>query len=417
MNTELFIANRLFFDKTNKQFLSQRIIRIALFGIALGLAVMIISVSVITGFKSEIRNKVIGFGSHIQIINFESQNTYEIPPISSNQSFLQELKRINGIKKIEVFATKPGMIKTDEFIQGIVFKGVDTDYNWDFFQKNLVQGRLPKINETNRINEILLSENVCNLLKLEVNDLAILYFINENENNPRLLQLKVSGIYKTSLEEFDNLFVIGDIKQIQRLNDWESDQISGFEILVDDFKNIEFIEQQVRSVVISYSNDNSAILRTESITRQYPQIFDWLSILDMNVWVILFLMVMVAGFNMISGLLVLILERSNMIGVLKALGSPNWSIRKVFLYLSVFLTSRGMLWGNIIGIALVLFQKLLHVIKLNPETYYVDVVPVNFSLIYIFLLNAGSLLVTTLMLVIPSYLVSKISPDKTIRFD
>ncbi len=417
MNTELFIANRLFFDKTNKQFLSQRIIRIALFGIALGLAVMIISVSVITGFKSEIRNKVIGFGSHIQIINFESQNTYEIPPISSNQSFLQELKRINGIKKIEVFATKPGMIKTDEFIQGIVFKGVDTDYNWDFFQKNLVQGRLPEINETNRINEILLSENVCNLLKLEVNDLAILYFINENENNPRLLQLKVSGIYKTSLEEFDNLFVIGDIKQIQRLNDWESDQISGFEILVDDFKNIEFIEQQVRSVVISYSNDNSAILRTESITRQYPQIFDWLSILDMNVWVILFLMVMVAGFNMISGLLVLILERSNMIGVLKALGSPNWSIRKVFLYLSVFLTSRGMLWGNIIGIALVLFQKLLHVIKLNPETYYVDVVPVNFSLIYIFLLNAGSLLVTTLMLVIPSYLVSKISPDKTIRFD
>ncbi len=417
MNTELFIANRLFFDKTNKQFLSQRIIRIALFGIALGLAVMIISVSVITGFKSEIRNKVIGFGSHIQIINFESQNTYEIPPISSNQSFLQELKRINGIKKIEVFATKPGMIKTDEFIQGIVFKGVNTDYNWDFFQKNLVQGRLPKINETNRINEILLSENVCNLLKLEVNDLAILYFINENENNPRLLQLKVSGIYKTSLEEFDNLFVIGDIKQIQRLNDWESDQISGFEILVDDFKNIEFIEQQVRSVVISYSNDNSAILRTESITRQYPQIFDWLSILDMNVWVILFLMVMVAGFNMISGLLVLILERSNMIGVLKALGSPNWTIRKVFLYLSVFLTSRGMLWGNIIGIALVLFQKLLHVIKLNPETYYVDVVPVNFSLIYIFLLNAGSLLVTTLMLVIPSYLVSKISPDKTIRFD
>ncbi len=417
MNTELFIANRLFFDKTNKQFLSQRIIRIALFGIALGLAVMIISVSVITGFKSEIRNKVIGFGSHIQIINFESQNTYEIPPISSNQSFLHELKRINGIKKIEVFATKPGMIKTDEFIQGIVFKGVDTDYNWDFFQKNLVQGRLPEINETNRINEILLSENVCNLLKLEVNDLAILYFINENENNPRLLQLKVSGIYKTSLEEFDNLFVIGDIKQIQRLNDWESDQISGFEILVDDFKNIEFIEQQVRSVVISYSNDNSAILRTESITRQYPQIFDWLSILDMNVWVILFLMVMVAGFNMISGLLVLILERSNMIGVLKALGSPNWSIRKVFLYLSVFLTSRGMLWGNIIGIALVLFQKLLHVIKLNPETYYVDVVPVNFSLIYILLLNAGSLLITSLMLVIPSYLVSKISPDKTIRFD
>jgi len=417
MNTELFISNRLFFDKSNQQFLSKKIIRIALFGIALGLAVMIVSVAVITGFKSEIRNKVIGFGSHIQVINYESKNSYEIPPISQNQPFLDKLKTMNDIEAIQVFATKPGMIKTDESIQGIVFKGVDSNYDWSFFRKNLVAGNLPLLNDTNRINEILLSENISRLLKLKTGDSAVLYFINESEVTPRMLQLKVCGIYRTSLEEFDNLFIIGDIKQVQRLNDWQNDKISGFEILVSDFKKIDLIEQEVRNMVVNYSSENSEILRTESITRQYPQIFDWLSILDMNVWVILFLMVLVAGFNMISALLVLILERSTMIGVLKALGSPNWSIRKVFLYLSVFLTSRGMLWGNAIGIAIILLQKLFHIIKLNPATYYVDVVPVNFNIVHILLLNIGCIAVTTLMLVVPSYLVSKISPDKSIRFD
>lgn len=417
MNTELFISNRLFFDKSNQQFLSKKIIRIALFGIALGLAVMIISVAVITGFKTEIRNKVIGFGSHIQIINFDSRNSYEIPPISKNQPFIDQLRTMKNIDAVQVFGTKPGMIKTDESIQGIVFKGVEPGYNWSFFQKNLVHGQLPQLNDTSRVNEILLSENISRLLKIKTGDSAVLYFVNENEVTPRMLQLKVCGIYRTSLEEFDNLFIIGDIKQVQRLNDWLSDEISGFEVLVSDFKNLDLIEQEVRNLVVDYSRENSAILRTESITRQYPQIFDWLSILDMNVWVILFLMVMVAGFNMISALLVLILERSTMIGVLKALGSPNWSIRKVFLYLSVFLTSRGMLWGNAIGIAIILLQKLFHIIKLNPATYYVDVVPVNFNIVHILLLNVGCIVITTLMLIIPSYLVSKISPDKSIRFD
>lgn len=417
MNTELFISNRLFFDKTNKRFLSKRIIRIALFGIALGLAVMIVSVSVITGFKREIRNKVIGFGAHIQITSFNARNSYELPSVSKNQEFLPELEAIKGVDKIQVFATKPGMIKTDEAIQGIVFKGVDQAYNWDFFTTNLIEGALPSFSGAARSNEILLSENVSNLLKLNVGDLAVLFFINENETTPRMLQLKISGIYRTGLEEFDNLFVVGDLRQIQRLNDWEPDEISGFEILVSDFDKIESIEQQVSIALIDYSQADKNLLRSESITRQYPQIFDWLSILDMNVWVILVLMVMVAGFNMISGLLVLILERSTMIGILKALGSPNRNIRKVFLYLSVFLTARGMLWGNLIGVSLVLLQKWFHIIKLNPASYYVDVVPVNFSLLHILLLNIGCLLITTLMLVVPSYFVSKISPEKTIRFD
>ncbi len=417
MNTEFFIANKLFFDRSNRHLLSQRIIRIALFSIALGLAVMIVSVAVITGFKTEIRNKVFGFGGHIKIVSFNAQNSYELPPISKNQPFLADLKDIKGIENVQAFATKPGMIKTDEYIQGIVLKGVDIGYDWDFFKQNLVAGRLPQINDSVRVNEILISKNVSNLLEIGLNDLAVIYFINENETTPRMLQLKVCGIYRTGMEEFDNLYVIGDIKQIQRLNNWSSNEISGFEILVNDYRNIDHIEQQVRSKVINYSNDEESVLKTENIIRDYPQIFDWLAVLDMNVWVILILMLLVAGFNMISGLLVLILERTTMIGILKSMGCTNWSIRKVFLYLSMFLTGRGMLWGNIIGIAFILIQKSFHIVKLNPETYYVDVAPVNLSLIHILLLNVGTLLITTAMLVIPSYLVSKISPEKSMRFD
>ncbi|MFW6290431.1 MAG: ABC transporter permease [Mariniphaga sp.] len=417
MNTELFISRRLFFEKSSKKFLSQRIIRIALVGIALGLAVMIISVAVITGFKSEIRNKVIGFGSHIQVVNFDSSNSYETQPISKKQPFADELQNLNGVSNVQVFATKPGMIKTNEYIQGIVFKGVDSHYDWTFFRKNLIEGSLPAINDSARSDQILLSEQVAELLEVSVGERVVLYFINEDESMPRMLQLTISGLYRTSLEEFDNLFVMGDLQQVQRLNNWRSDQISGFEVAISDFSRINEIEQRVRNIVLNYTVESEAILRTTNITREYPQIFDWLAILDMNVWVILILMALVAGFNMISGLLVLILERSRMIGILKALGSENWSIRKVFLYLSVFLTSRGMLWGNVVGIGFVIIQYYFRVIKLNPTLYYVDVVPVNFSLLHILLLNLGTVVVTVLMLVVPSYLVSKISPEKTIRFE
>ncbi len=417
MNTELFISRRLFFEKSNKKFLSQKIIRIALVGIALGLAVMIISVAVVTGFKNEIRNKVIGFGSHIQVVNFDSNNSFETRPVSQKQPFLDELKTLDGVSQVQVFATKPGMIKTDEYIQGIVLKGVDSGYDWSFFSKNLTDGNLPVINDSVRSEEILISDQVSKLLEVSVGDRVVLYFINEDESNPRMLQLTICGLYNTGMEEFDNLFVLGDLQQVQRLNNWQPDQISGFEVVISDFFRIDEIEQDVRNTVLDYSIENDAILRTTNITREYPQIFDWLSILDMNVWIILFLMAVVAGFNMISGLLVLILERSKMIGVLKALGSPNWSIRKVFLYLSVFLTSRGMIWGNAIGIGFIVVQNYFEILKLNPTTYYVDVVPVNFSLLYIILLNLGTIVATTLMLVVPSFLVSKISPEKTIRFD
>lgn len=417
MNTELFIARKLFFDKTNKKFLSYKIIRIALFGIALGLAVMLVSVAVVTGFKREIREKVIGFGSHIQIVNYDSNSSYETQPISKNQPSLPLLKQIDGVLRIDVFATKPGMIKTDEYIQGIVFKGVDRHYNWDFFMKNLVEGRLPLLNDSTRVNEIIISQQVARLLNIKLHDDAIIYFMNEDESLPRILQLKVCGIYRTGLEEFDNIFILGDLKYIQRLNDWEDHEISGFEITVGNFKKIDEIEQQVMAQIINYREDSETILRTINIVRQYPQIFDWLSVIDMNVWVILILLSLVAGFNMISGLLVLILERSTMIGVLKSLGSPNRSIRKIFLYQSVFITGRGMLWGNILAIAVMLLQKYFHIIKLDSATYYINAVPINISVIHILLISVASMLITTLMLVIPSYLVSKITPEKAIRFD
>lgn len=417
MNAEFFIARRLFFDKSKQQQLSARIIRIALFSVALGLAVMIVSVAVITGFKSEIKNKVTGFGSHIQIVSYGAQNTYEIPPVSANQPFFDKLKQLETVTSIHAFATKPGIIKTEETTQGIIFKGVDSDFNWWFFKQNLIEGEIPEFSDSTRTNSFLISDNLSKKLRLKTGDKAVLYFVRENEFNPRLLQLQVAGVYRTNLEEFDNLFVIGDLKQVQRLNDWRPDQVGGFELMVADLNRIEEINQQVRDLVVSYSENESDLLRTETVTRQYQAIFDWLSVLDMNVWVILSLMTLVAGFNMISALLVLILERSTMIGILKAIGTTNTKIRKVFLYLAFLITVRGLFWGNITGIMIIVLQKTLGIVKLNPATYYVDVVPVNFSIAHLLMINIATISLIILMLIVPSFLVSKISPEKTIRFD
>lgn len=417
MNTELFIARRLFREKESKNHLSRKIINIALVGISLGIIVMLISISIVTGFKKEIREKVIGFGSHIQIVNYDSNYSYETAPVNRDQPFINDLNGIRNIKSINIFATKPGIIKTDEYIQGIVLKGVDQNYNWYFFSKHLSQGRLPDISTRDRSPEILISSNLSALLLLKVDDPIFMYFINQDEQIPRIRQFRVAGIYNTSLQEFDDLFVVGDLRQIQHINNWDSTQVSGFEITVKDFSKLEETEFAVRERIINYGLGAGATLRPISIVRKYPQLFDWLSILDMNVLVILTLMIVVAGFNMISALLVLILERSSMIGILKSLGSRNKSLRKIFLYLSGFLISRGMFWGNLIGIILLLLQKYLKIMKLDPASYYMEVVPVHISPVNIILLNLGAITITMIMLIFPAYFVSKISPDKSIRFD
>jgi lipoprotein-releasing system permease protein len=417
MNTELFIARRLFSDKENRHHLSRRIVRIALAGIALGLTVMILAVAIVTGFKKEIRDKVIGFGSHIQVVNYDSNFSYETAPVSREQSFLPVIQSLPNVKSIHPFATKPGIIKTDEYIQGIVLKGVDTLFNWDFFSKHLVEGDLPDLSSPERSPEVLISANLSALLLLKVNDPIFMYFINQEEQIPRVRQFRVAGIYNTSLQEFDDLFVMGDLRQIQHINGWDPKTISGFEIIVNQFNLLDKTESDIRERIVNYGASQGSTLRPLSIVRKYPQLFDWLSILDMNVWVILVLMVLVAGFNMISALLVLILERSSMIGTLKSMGSKNKNLRKIFLYLSGFLVARGMFWGNLIAISLLVIQKYLKVMKLDPASYYMDVVPVHISAWNILLLNAGAIMITMAMLIIPAWFVSRISPDKSMRFD
>jgi lipoprotein-releasing system permease protein len=417
MNTELFIARRLFKEKESRHSLSRKIINIALAGIALGITVMLIAIAIVTGFKKEIRDKVIGFGSHIQIVNYDSNYSYETAPISSDQPFMTELLSLDNIRRMDVFATKPGIIKTDDYIQGIVLKGVNSNYPWDFFEKHLVSGRIPDLSDTIRSPEVLISSSLKNIMLLDIDDPVFMFFINESEQIPRVRQFRVTGIYNTNLKEFDELFVIGDLQQIQHINNWHSSQISGFEIQVKNFNRLQETEYSIRERIINYGIQPGSTLRPVSITQKYPQLFDWLSVLDMNVWVILTLMILVAGFNMISALLVLILERSTMIGVLKSMGSPNKSLRKVFLYLSGFLLSRGIFWGNLLGISLLLIQKYAQVLKLDPTSYYMDVVPVHLSFLNILWLNIGSIAITMFMLVFPAYFVGRISPVKAIRFD
>ncbi len=413
MNLEWFIARRLFYAKENKDGISNSVISIAVFGIALGMAVMILSVAIVTGFKEQVRQKVIGFGSHILISNYDTNNSYEAYPISKNQSFYPDIEKVKGIKHIQVFATKAGIIKTKTDFQGVVLKGVAPDFDWSFFNQNIIEGSSFKITNGYKTDSVLISKYLASLLKLKIGDPLFMYFISDPI---KMKRFKIAGIYSTDLQELDKLFVIGDIGHVQRLNDWSENQISGFEILVDDFDNLDQMATTVDSQVGSQYIEGKEQLTVKSIKDIYPQIFDWLELTNTNVWIILGLMVLVSVFNMISGLFVIILERTNMIGILKALGARNFSISKVFLYHASFLISKGLILGNLIGIGLGLIQYHYHFVKLDPSTYYIDSVPINFKIWHIVLLNAGTLLITIFMLVIPSLIISRIRPAKAIKF-
>jgi lipoprotein-releasing system permease protein len=416
-NTELFIARRIFFARGTSRKFSESIISFAVFGIAFGLFVMILSVAIVTGFKKEVRNKVIGFGAHIQLVNYDSNSSYETVPVSKDQPWLKDILNIKGIRHIQSFATKPGIIKTDDEIHGIVLKGVGPDFDWTFFKENLVEGSLLSVSDSTKTNDVLISGQVALLLKLKVGDPLYTYFLNEDSKTQKMRKFRICGIFSTSLEEFDQLFVLADISQVRKLNDWSADQISGFEISLNDFNESGPITQKIRRLTLKYSKDDDTVLRPVPITSKYPQIFDWLNLLDMNVWIILGLIILVAGFNMVSGLLILILERTTMIGVLKAVGTGNRSIRKIFLYVSSFLILRGMFWGNIAGIFFCIIQSRYGFFKLDPASYYLETVPVNLKITHLLMLNAGTISVTLLMLLLPSWYVSKIEPEKAIRFD
>ena len=413
MNLEYFIAKRIHFQQGKKN-ISRPAVRIATIGIALGLAVMLVSVAVVIGFKNEIRNKTIGFGGHIQITNFDNNNTYAMNPIKMESSLIKKIASTNGVKHVQRFATKPGIIKTDTEFQGIVIKGIDADFDWNFFKANLIEGRIINTKDKSPNNEVIISKYLANLLGLKLGDSFFTYFI---QDQVRARKFKIVGIYSTNFIEYDKLFLLADIRHVQVLNDWDTASFSGLEVLVADFDKIDEVGDAVYSATANKFNDQGNAYSTQTIKQINPQIFSWLDLLDMNVWVILILMLAVSGFNMISGLLILILERTNMIGILKSIGATDWSVRKIFLYHSFFLVSKGMLWGNVIGLTLCTVQYFTGIIPLDPEAYYVATVPISFNWLYIVLLNLGTLLASLLMMIGPSYLITKITPAKIIRYE
>lgn len=420
MNTELFIAKRIIFgDKSSKR-ISKPIVRIAIAGIAIGLTVMILTIAIVTGFQSEIRDKVIGFGSHIQITNYDYNNSFEPEPISKNQDFLPELKSNPEIKHVQVYATKNGIIKTKTDNEGVLLKGVSEDYNWSFIEKNLISGTVFSVTDSVSSKNIVISKQLASRLDLKLNDKLLIYFVTKKRNispdreggeyEQRIKDFYISGIYETGFEEYDKKIVFVDVAQIQKLNYWEKDQVGGIEVILRDYNKID----KVGSYVYDLVGQN---LNAQTIKETNSTIFSWLELQDINAVIVIVLMALVAAINMISALLILILERTNMIGILKALGTGNKNIQKVFLYNAAYLVGEGLLWGNIIGIALCLLQKHFGVFTLPKETYYVSVIPIQMNLIYFFLLSLGTFFLCLLMLIIPSFIISKITPVKAIRFD
>jgi lipoprotein-releasing system permease protein len=406
LNLEFFIARRLM--KKNAGGFSDPIIRIAIMAVALGLSVMILSVAIVTGFQQEIRNKVIGFGGHIQITHYDANISYESSPLEKDRSLLDDIAGISGVKHLQVFANKPGIIKTENDIQGVVLKGVDGDFEWSFFGERLFEGNALEFADSATSNNILLSKKVAALLKLHPGDDVRMFFIIDDLVRAR--RFTIGGIYETGLDEFDEMFVLCDIRHIQRLNGWAEDQVAGFEILVEDFSYLEQVAEQIYAM-IPYHMD------AQSISDVYPQIFDWLQLQDMNVIIILTLMVLVAVITIISALLIIILERTNTIGLLKALGYENWNIRKVFLIIAGNIAIKGIIWGNVSGLALAYIQKYFNIIRLSQESYYVSVVPIEINFVYLSLLNIGTLIISILVLIVPSAIISAITPAKAIRYE
>ncbi|MCA1757821.1 MAG: FtsX-like permease family protein [Bacteroidales bacterium] len=414
MRISLFISRRLIRERDRENSFSRPVNVIAIAGISMGLAVMILAVSILTGFKEDIRDKIAGFAGHLQIINLDSNYSYETAPINTDQDFIGTLRETRGINHIQQFATKAGIIKTDENIQGVVLKGVGPDYDWSFFEKSLVEGNIPAIGDSVRSDGVVISKKISDMLGLSTGDPFAMFFV---QDPPRQRRFTVEGIYETSVEEMDKIFVLCDIDHIRRLNGWSETQASGFEILVDDFSRIDEMTMVTRSIIGYPAEPEMDKLKVTNIRIKYPQIFDWLNFQDTNVIVILILMLTVAGFNMISGLLILILEKTNMIGVLKALGSGNRMIRRIFLWQASYLIFKGLLWGNLTGITLAWLQERFSLISLDPSSYYLSTVPVNLELFHVLILNAGTMAIIILMMLIPSHLVSRISPVKAIRFD
>ena len=411
MNLEYFIAKRLITAKDYKSSISAPIIKIAISAIAIGMIMMIISVATGIGLQQKIREKVAAFNGHIIISNYDNnQSEVTLVPISKKQDFYPKFTSVPGVDHIQAIASKAGIIRTETAFEGIIFKGVGTDYKWDNIKEYLVSGKLPDFSK-NVSQEVVISQFLANRLNLKVGDFFNTFFIKENQNKlPNIRRFKITGIFNSGFQEFDATYIIGDIRHMQRINKWTADQVGAFEVFVRDFNTIESTGQQVYA-------QTASTLDSKTIIEKYSYIFEWLQLFDFNIVIILVVMILVATINMVVALLVLILERTQMIGILKAIGANNWLVRKIFLYNAFYLIVRGLFWGNLIGITLLLIQQQFGVIQLPPENYYVNQAPVYLNWGYILLLNLLTVTVCFLVLLIPSYIITKISPVKAIRFD
>ena len=411
MNFELFTALKLIksnsSDKNGRNSI-RPIINIALLGIAISVAVMIVSVAIVTGFQKEIREKIIGFGGHIQISSFQSTDGFEVIPISTDQPFYPELDTLEKVSNIQVYANKAGILKTKEEILGVALKGIGSDFDWSFFKDFMVKGDTLSFNDSIKSNEVIISQKIASKMKLDTGDNFIVFFIQNSKPRPRNFTIK--GIYSTSLDGFDELFILGDIRHIQKINGWKKNQVGGFEVNLKHYEDLDVVDDFI------YNNIPFEYKTTTIITKN-QNLFGWLSLQDINVSIIIGLMIFVSGINMASALLIMILDRTRMIGIFKAMGATNSSIRKIFLYIATYLMSVGLFWGNLIGLTIALIQKYFKIFKLSPETYYISHIPINIELSNIILLNVFTLILCLIMLIAPTYIVTRINTIDTIKMD
>lgn len=404
--SEWKIARRLYFSEEGKSLTSRPAVRVALAGIIIGMLVMVVAICVVVGFKQEVKSRVAGFGSHIQVVNFDNNATYELQPIEVSDSLINKLNAIEHVNHVSVFASKPGILKTDSAFQGVIFKG--TNY-WDYFADNLVTGSLP-----NASNEVIISTILANQLCLHTGDQILCYFVNESL---RVRKLTISGLYNTCMSEMDRIFIMGDIALVRQLNQWTEKQVSGLEILVDDLSHLHDVADRVYFATANRLDEAGNALYTQTLEQLNPQIFGWLDLLDMNVVIIIVLMLCVSGFSIITGLIILVLESITLIGILKALGANNSFIRRIFIFETILLVGKGVIWGNLLGFGVVVLQYFTHLIPLDAATYYVNYVPMAFPWGGLILLNLGLILVSWLVLLAPSAIVSQISPARVMHFE
>lgn len=415
MHFPLFIAKRLYSEQGDKRKVSRPAIHIATAGVAIGLAVMIISVCVVLGFKHTIRDKVIGFGSHIQVADFLTLQQMEQYPIVIDDSMIDVLKHIPDVAHVQRFAMKEGILKTDSDFLGVAFKGVGPEFDSTFIHNNMVEGSIPPFSDSVSHNKIIVSQLMADKLHLKSGQRIFAYFFDNN--GVRTRRFTIAGIYQTNLKKYDEIIVFTDLYTAVKLNGWESDQASGAELSVNNFDNLDMVESRVISKVKGTVDHYGETYSSATIKELNPQIFQWLDLMDLNVWIILALMLIVAGVTMISGLLIIILERTSMIGILKALGARNKTIRHTFMWFAVFIIGKGMLIGNVLSLGLLALQQAFGIIKLDAQTYYVSTVPVEINALYIVALNVATLLISVFMLVAPSYLISHIHPAKSMRYE